>query len=166
MGGYTFPQLADEMVRNQVSRTPDLRNKPLTALSFSFSGVRIMKNFLICNILALIIISLSPIHARADLSNDIQEFKTLYEELKKFKDNPKFHKVGFGRCCRFYKWMVKVETLGSKTKGIEMLMEFEFVPGDLLQLGMEYMKSRGRPTSYSKEMKAVIEKGLAPKAQP
>ena len=124
-----------------------------------------MKNFLLCIILSLIIIALSPIHARADLSNDAQEVKTLYEELKKFKDNPKFHQVGFGRCCRFYKWMEKVKTLRSKKTGIAILMEVGFLPGDLLQLGMEYMKSRGRPTSYSKEMKTIIEKGLA-QAQP
>ena len=125
-----------------------------------------MKNFLLCNLLALIIIALSPIHARAILSNDAQELKTLYEELQKFKGNPKFHQVGFGRCCRFNKWKVKVETLRSKKTGIKILMEVGFMPGDLLQLGMEYMRSRGRPTSYSKEMEAIIETGLAPEAQP
>ncbi len=125
-----------------------------------------MKNFLLCNILSLIIIALSPIHARADLSNDAQEAKTLYEELKEFKDNPKFHQVGFARCCRFYKWMEKVQTLRSKKTGTAILMEVGFLPGDLLQLGMEYMKSRGIPTtSYSREMEATIAAGLAPEPQ-
>jgi len=123
-----------------------------------------MKKFLLCNLLALVIIALSPIHARAILSNDAQELKTLYEKLQKFKGSPKFHQVGFGRCCRFNKWMVKVETLGSKT-GIEILHEVGFLPGDLITLGMEYMRSRGRPTLYSKEMEATIMAGLAPEPQ-
>jgi len=119
-----------------------------------------MKNIFLCSLLVLIIIVFSPIPAKATLSNDAQELKILYEELKKFKDSPKFHQVGFGICCRFNKWMVKVETLGSKKTGIKIFMEVGFLPGDLLQLGIEYMKSRGRHTPYSREMELTIAAGL------
>ena len=122
-----------------------------------------MNNFLLCNILALIIVALSPIHARAGLSNDTQEIKTLYEELKKFKDDPKFHEIGFGRCCRFYKWMERVKPLRSKKRARAILMEVGFFPGEVLQLGMEYLKTKGRPNSWTKEMKGNIGKGLYPK---
>lgn len=119
-----------------------------------------MKNFFLCNLLALIIIGFSPIHAKAVLSNEVQGLKSLYEELRTFKDDPYFHKVGFGVCCRFNKWMLKVETFRSKFSGIEPFLEVGFVPGDLLQLGMEYMRSRGRPTEYSVWMENIIKEGF------
>ncbi len=124
-----------------------------------------MKNYLLCGLLVAVIIALFPVYAKATLSSDAQELKTLYQELQEFKDNPEFHQVGFGTCCRFNRWMVKVEVLRSKKTGIKILMEVGFVPGELLQLGMEYMRSRGRPTSYTKEMEPVIVSGFAPEPQ-
>ncbi len=124
-----------------------------------------MKNFLFHVFLVGVIIIFSPVYASAAMSSDAQELKALYGELQEFKDNPKFHQVGFGTCCRFNNWMVKIKAIRSKKTGIKILRELGFLPGDLLQLGMEYMKSRGRPTRYSQEMEATVVAGLASEPQ-
>ena len=120
-----------------------------------------MKNFLLCCLLAMVIVGYSPIKAEATLSNDAQELITLYQELQEFKSDPEFQRVGFAICCRFNKWKVKVEALRSKKTGIKIFKEIGFIPGELLQLGMEYMSSRGFPTSYTQVMEATIAEGLA-----
>ena len=83
----------------------------------------------------------------------------LYEELHSFKDDPTFHQVGFGRCCRFYDWQTRVDTLESEA-GLGTLTDVGVVPGDLLILGMEYMRSKGRPTVYTETMEPNYESGL------
>ena len=124
-----------------------------------------MKSYLFCVFLAMVIVGFSPMQVDATLSADAQELKTLYEELQGFKDNPEFHQVGFGTCCRFNKWKVKVESLRSKKTGMKIFREIGFLPGELLQLGMEYMRSRGHPTSYTQVMEATIVEGLASEAK-
>lgn len=39
-----------------------------------------------------------------EFSAHTKQLLTLYEELRSFKDDPSFHEVGFGRCCRFHDW--------------------------------------------------------------
>jgi len=86
---------------------------------------------------------------------------SLYEELSEFKNDPEFHDVGFAICCRFNRWMKDVDELTEQT-GIELISEVGFLPGDLRQLGMEYMGSRGQPTSYSEWMETTIAAGQSP----
>ena len=100
----------------------------------------------------------------AGLSDEAKEIKALYNELQDFKDDPEFHEVGFGVCCRFNEWVQKVEELRDRT-GVEIVQELGFVPGDLLMLGMEYMKSKGQPTSFTRDMEATIAAGLKPQPQ-
>lgn len=124
-----------------------------------------MKNYLFCGFFVGIIFFLSPCYANASMSSDAKELKKLYEELQNFKSDPKFDQVGFGTCCRFNSWMVRIKKIRSKKLGVKILKEVGFFPGDLLQLGMEYLNSKGRPTSYTKEMEATIISGLAPEPQ-
>ena len=79
---------------------------------------------------------------------------TLHRELHEFKDDPEFHNVGFGIQSRFRKWKIRVEKLQAET-GLETLAEIDVMPGDLLMLGLEYMRSRGKPTEYTKEMEPL-----------
>ncbi len=100
----------------------------------------------------------------AGLSDDAKEIEALYNELQEFKDDPEFHEVGFAVCCRFNEWKRKVEDLRDRT-GVEVLQEVGFVPGDLLMLGMDYMRNKGQPTSYSRDMEATIAAGLKPQPE-
>ena len=89
-----------------------------------------------------------------------EQLLTLYQELHSFKDDVTFHEVGFGRCCRFYDWQSRVEALQSQA-GIETLADVGVVPGDLLTLGMAYMRSKGRSTEYTATMEPYYQSGLA-----
>jgi len=94
------------------------------------------------------------------LSAHTRQLLALYEELHSFKDDPTFHEVGFGRGGRFRDWRTRVEALQS-TAGLETLADVGVVPGDLLTLGMEYMRSKGQPTEYTQTMEPNYESGLA-----
>ena len=49
---------------------------------------------------------------KPDLSSLTKDVIRLYFELLEFKDDPEFHKVGFGVCCRFNVWRQEVDALG------------------------------------------------------
>ena len=95
-----------------------------------------------------------------EFSAQTKQLLALYEELHSFKDDPNFHEVGFGRCCRFHEWQTRVEALQSSA-GLETLADVDVLPGDLLTLGMEYMRSKGRPTEYTETMEPHYASGLA-----
>ncbi|MYC99803.1 MAG: hypothetical protein F4X13_11135 [Gammaproteobacteria bacterium] len=95
-----------------------------------------------------------------EFSAHTTQLLTLYEELHSFKDDPNFHDVGFGTCCRFHDWQTRVEALQSSA-GLETLADVGVLPGDLLTLGMEYMRSKGRPTEYTNTMEPHYALGLA-----
>ena len=95
-----------------------------------------------------------------EFSTHTKQLLALYEELRSFKDDPSFHEVGFGRCCRFHDWKTRVEALRSRA-GVETLADIGVLPGDLLMLGMAYMRSKGRPTEYTEAMEPHYASGLA-----
>ena len=94
-----------------------------------------------------------------EFSAHTKQLLALYKELHSFKDDPTFHEVGFGTCCRFHDWQTRVEALRSKAE-LETLADVGVLPGDLLMLGMEYMRSKGRPTEYTETMEPHYESGL------
>lgn len=96
----------------------------------------------------------------AEFSAHTKQLLALHEELHSFKDDPHFHDVGFGTCCRFHEWQTQVEALQSSA-GLETLTDVDVLPGDLLTLGMEYMRSKGRPTEYTETMEPHYASGLA-----
>lgn len=91
---------------------------------------------------------------------NIEEIKILYKELQGFKDDPQFHQVGFGVCCKFNLWLQKVDSFQSKKTNQEILNYVGFLPGELSLLGMEYMRNKGRPASNS-ELENIISGGLS-----
>ena len=93
----------------------------------------------------------APADPAAEFSESTKLLLALYQELHLFKDDPEFHEVGFGACCRFHDWQTRVQELQSRTN-LETLMDIDVVPGDLLVLGLEYMKSKGSPTAYTQTM--------------
>lgn len=102
---------------------------------------------------------MQPSCAQASMSEDAVQLKTLYEELQIFKDDPEFHEVGYGACCRFHEWQQQVKELEERS-GSTLLFEIGVLPGDLLMLGLEYMRSKGHPTSYTKNMEPEFMNGL------
>ena len=104
---------------------------------------------------------------KPDLSSFTKDAIRLYLELQKFKDDPEFHQVGFGLCCRFNVWKQEVDALTDRS-GLETLREIGIVPGELFSLGWEYFQNRGRSTFLTAFVEANIKAasietiGLAP----
>ena len=102
----------------------------------------------------------APADSAAEFSESTKQLLALYQELHLFKDDPEFHEVGFGACCRFHDWQTRVQELQSRTN-LETLMDIDVVPGDLLVLGLEYMKSEGSPTGYTQKMESKFRSGVS-----
>lgn len=95
------------------------------------------------------------------LTNQAKELRTLYNQLEKFKDDPQFHRVGFAPCCRFHVWMEKVKKL-QKQADTKLYPELAVGAGDLFVLGLEYVRSQGRPTDTSKELEHNFQAAFTP----
>ena len=94
-------------------------------------------------------------HGADHFSSDAQELLQLYQELHTFKDEANFHDIGFAICCSYSKWLLNVEDLTYRTRH-KLIHEVGFLPGQLRQLGKEYMRSGGQPTAFTRELEAVI----------
>ena len=92
-----------------------------------------------------------------DAKAENTELKKLYDELMEFKDDPEFHKVGFGVCCKYNKWQLRVKALKNNTN---LTMLEKVAAGDLLMLGLEYMETKGKENDYTKFAREAITDSL------
>lgn len=73
--------------------------------------------------------------------------QTKLAELDSFKSDPKFHELGFGVGGPFNAWLKSVE---AKRGSTEFSRSERIAVGDLQQLGLEYMKTKGRENDYTR----------------
>lgn len=98
----------------------------------------------------------SPVQPIEEIKTNIDDLATtyqnLYEELMSFKNDPQFHNVGFGssKPTPYKNWLEKVEIAANSYTGIQQAKNRLFF-SELRQLGMEYMRSKGSETEYTKE---------------
>lgn len=78
-------------------------------------------------------------------------------ELDGFKDDPKFVKLGFGKGSPGEKWLPAVEAKAKATKGKDSIPV-----GDLLNLGLEYVKTGGQENKFTKFAREEILKVIKP----
>ena len=108
-------------------------------------------------LVALLLNGVRPSEAPAA---EVKKLQQLYAEFLTFKNDPDFHAVGYGRCCRYYEWMKKVEALrGGNTGGF--LTQFGIVPGELITLGQEYYQGRGHGYTARYFESLIAEKAAA-----
>jgi hypothetical protein len=96
---------------------------------------------------------------------EVSELRAIYEELQSFKDNPEFRRYGFAPCCRYKGWLNRVLKIMHETdpqRGRLLLQKTGFVPGDLYQLGMEYMRRDKNSAKLINTLEPTIRKGLYP----
>ena len=98
----------------------------------------------------------------AEAPNAVDEIRKLYAEFQTFKNEDKFRRVGYGRCCKYYQWMKEVEGLRGNDAG-EFLRSFGILPGELISLGMEYYQGRGNQGA-AKMWEASVAAILNPKS--
>ncbi len=79
----------------------------------------------------------------------LSEVRRLYLELMSFKDNSLFHKVGFDPENKYSNWLDRVGKLKEDPRS-EGLLKKGISVEDLLNLGLEYFKSGGKETSFSR----------------
>ena len=108
-------------------------------------------------LVALLLNGVRPSEATAA---EVKKLQHLYAEFLTFKNDPDFHAVGYGPCCRYYAWMKKVEALrGGNTGGF--LTQFGIGPGDLIMLGREYYQGRGHGDTARYFESLIAEKAAA-----
>ena len=77
------------------------------------------------------------------------EFKSLYNDLLKFKDKPDFKTYGFGQGGPYNSWLKEVEALKNHPDS-KLLLKKGVVAGELEQLGLAYATSKGAETEVTK----------------
>lgn len=82
--------------------------------------------------------------------------KNIYNKLMSFKDSPDFHLYGFGEGSKYRGWYVAAHNF-TKDDDLHLMHTYGFVSGDLLNLGQEYMKSKGQETEYTRSMREELE---------
>jgi len=80
--------------------------------------------------------------------------QTHYNKLMKFKNDAKFHSMGFGRGGKYFKWLDAVK----KHYARKDLPRGEVIAtGFLLGLGQEYRIKKGQETEYSRDAREMID---------
>jgi len=110
---------------------------------------------------------------RAHLIGTIKSLaRQLLQELLNFKDSENFAWYGFGAGGPYNAWLKRVtefrDTLAKELpREAQIDPQLLVVPGKLMQLGFEFMKSKGKPTTYTEavlpDLKKAIDFGKTPK---
>ena len=91
----------------------------------------------------------------ADLTEPRKKVLALYDELLAFKDTKEFREKGFAATHkRGHAWLKKTEALRDEFHKSDYPITLQIAPGDLLQLGLEYVTTKGREnneTAYFRE---------------
>ena len=97
------------------------------------------------------------------LSETSKQTIRLYEQLRDFKDDPDFARMGFAAAGSYHPWLQAAKDLHAEA-GLGTFLDLGFLAGEVMQLGMEYMRvatRRGEPTQYIQDMERTIQTGLA-----
>jgi len=86
-----------------------------------------------------------------------EQLKTLYDQLMGFKDNPKFHEVGFDSCCEFADWKEKLSGISESSDASGLEKKASLSLGALAQ---EYLKTKGTENETTKALTDVIQSSI------
>lgn len=87
----------------------------------------------------------------------LTRYKNIYNKLHSFKNSPDFHAYGFGKGGNYYGWYLSARNF-TEEEDSYLMQTYGFVSGDLLMLGQEYLKSKGKETDYSRSKREEFEK--------
>jgi hypothetical protein len=89
----------------------------------------------------------------------LSEVRKLYLELMSFKNDSLFHKVGFTSENKYSKWLDKVVRLNQDSRSKSLLKKG--IPlENLRDLGLEYFKSGGKETPFSRFARGQFRKAF------
>jgi len=90
------------------------------------------------------------------------EFKSLYGELSGFKNDADFKNLGFGKGGKYSKWLEKVREF-KKNPDSKLLLKKGVLIGELEQLGMAYVGSKGKETEVTKTFNKIFSDAISDK---
>lgn len=91
-----------------------------------------------------------------------KEFESLYNELLSFKNKADFREFGFGTGGPYNKWLKNVENLKNNPDS-KLLLKKGLLFGDLEQLGIAYVNSKGKETDFTKEFNKIFTEVISSK---
>lgn len=90
------------------------------------------------------------------------EIQDMLESLLKFKNDPDFWYYGLGIGSNYNWWLKRMESLEKRIDNSPYFgTRFKTIPRELIQIGMDYIKSHGLETSYTREALKEIRKTIA-----
>lgn len=81
----------------------------------------------------------------------MEKVKPLYEELMLMKDDERFRTVGFSTAGPYNRWLLDVQRVRSEADELQLLRNWNISVGELLQLGMDYLDSKGGETQHTQD---------------
>ena len=90
------------------------------------------------------------------------EFKSLYGELNGFKNEADFKKFGFGKGGKYSEWLEKVREF-KQNPDSKLLLKKGVLIGELEQLGMAYVSSKGKETEVTKTFNKIFNDAISDK---
>ena len=90
------------------------------------------------------------------------EFKNLYSELLEFKDKSDFKANGFSQGGQYHEWLIKVKGLKNNPDS-KLLLQKGVVAGELEQLGLAYVSSKGKETEVTKNFNKFFAEAISSK---
>lgn len=90
------------------------------------------------------------------------EFKSLYGELSEFKNDADFKKFGFGKGGKYSEWLEKVREF-KQNPDSKLLLKKGVLIGELEQLGMAYVSSKGKETEVTKTFNKIFSDAISDK---
>lgn len=101
----------------------------------------------------------TEVEIEAEIAELKQDFSKLFDELMGFKDNKKFHEFGFGQGGAYSSWLEQVRSMDKKYKGM-LQIQTGLLFGELAQVGLDYMRSKGTETEYTSFTVPNMQKAL------
>ncbi|HMI64946.1 MAG TPA: hypothetical protein VK517_02855 [Cyclobacteriaceae bacterium] len=100
-------------------------------------------------------------YRKAEAEVVFAEFKSLYNELLKFKNAENFKRYGLTEGGPYNNWLKKVEDL-KNNHADDILIEKSIFITDLEQLGFAYVGSKGKETEVTKTFNEIFSNAIAP----
>lgn len=86
----------------------------------------------------------------------LMRLKRQYDMLLSFKDSPDFHFYGFGEGGKYRSWYMASHNF-TNDDNLHLMRTYGVASGDILQLGQEYLTSKGKETDYSRNMRKTLD---------
>jgi hypothetical protein len=107
------------------------------------------------------VVEIEGMSGTTNLDMSFWEFKSLYEELISFKNKSDFRKFGFAVGGPYNEWLLRVQKIKNNPDS-KLLLQKGIVIGDLEQLGLAYVSSKGKETDVTTTLNNVFSAYLSP----